>query len=83
MINIENIMQRVVGEAISDGLGYTTVAGSIIMTGLEWFGGIGVNEFLHTIASIGGICFVYYKINHLRVEIKIKKQQLKKLNDEE
>jgi len=71
-------MYKVLGQDLADGLGFSTVAASITMSLIEWFSMISVNEILHSLASVGGLCFLFYKIKHLRVEIKIKKQELKK-----
>jgi len=75
-------MQQQVLESAMDGAGYTTIAGTIIMTGLEWFSGVTINETLHVFASIGGIVFVWYKVKSISIDIKLKKQQHKKNEDE-
>jgi len=73
-------MYRIITDTpIADTLGFSTVGISIGMSILEWFTMINVNEALHFLASAGGLCFLFYKIKNLRFELKVKKEEYKRL----
>jgi len=79
-------MIKLLGDQLADSLGYATVGVSITMSLTEWLTTLPINEVLHVLASIGGLGFLWYKIRHLRLEIKMRKEvlkQLKKSNNEE
>lgn len=70
-------MVKFLGEQLADSLGYGTVAVSITISMIEWITSYNVNEILHVLASIGGLGFLWYKIRHLRIEVKMRKEELK------
>lgn len=72
-------MYKILGQELADSLGFATVGASVGMTILEWFTALNVNEVIHTIASVGGLAFLFYKIKHLRFELKVKKEEYKRL----
>ena len=72
-------MIKLLGEQLADGLGYATVSASVGMSLLEWFTAVNVSEALHILASVGGLGFLWYKIRHLRIEVKMRKEELKQL----
>ena len=73
-------MYRIITDTpLAEVAGFSTVGLSIGMSLLEWFTAINVSETLHIIASIGGLCFLFYKIKHLRFELKVKKEEYKRL----
>ena len=76
-------MYRIITDTpVADTLGFATVGVSVGMSFLEWFTAINVSETLHIIASIGGLCFLWYKIKNLRFELKVKKEEYKRLKED-
>jgi hypothetical protein len=57
--------------------GWTTVAGSVVLSIMEWIGHLTVNDVLQGILLVGSVIFLYYKILNARLDSKIKKKQLK------
>jgi hypothetical protein len=57
--------------------GWTTVAGSVFLSIMEWIGHLTVNDALQGILLVGSVIFLYYKILNARLDSKIKKKQLK------
>ena len=72
-------MQEFIDNPIANLSGWTTVVTSIALSILEIVAKLPVNDILQSIASLGAIVFLYYKIRMIHLDLKLKKEDCKKL----
>jgi hypothetical protein len=70
-------MDNVLDSDLAQAGGYLTWVSTIAMTLLEWVGTLEINDVLQALTALGSLLFLYYKIQNLRLDKKIKERELK------
>jgi hypothetical protein len=70
-------MDNVLDSDLAQAGGYLTWVSTITMTLLEWVGTLEINDVLQALTALGSLLFLYYKIQNLRLDKKIKEKELK------
>lgn len=70
-------MDNVLDSDLAQAGGYLTWVSTIAMTLLEWAGSLEINDVLQGLTALGSLLFLYYKIQNLRLDKKIKEKELK------
>ena len=70
-------MDNVLDSDLAQAGGYLTWVSTIAMTLLEWVGTLEINDVLQALTALGSLLFLYYKIQNLRLDKKIKEKELK------
>jgi hypothetical protein len=70
-------MDNVLDSDLAQAGGYLTWVSTIAMTLLEWVGSLEINDVLQALTALGSLLFLYYKIQNLRLDKKIKEKELK------
>ena len=70
-------MDNVLDSDLAQAGGYLTWVSTITMTLLEWVGTLEINDVLQGLTALGSLLFLYYKIQNLRLDKKIKEKELK------
>ena len=70
-------MDSVLDSDLAQAGGYLTWVSTIAMTLLEWVGTLEINDVLQALTAFGSLLFLYYKVQNLRLDKKIKEKELK------
>lgn len=70
-------MDNVLESDVAQAGGYLTWISTITMAVLEWVGTLEVNDVLQGFTALGSLIFLYYKIQNLRLDKKLKEKDLK------
>ena len=70
-------MDNVLDSDLAQAGGYLTWVSTIAMATLEWVGTLEINDVLQAFTAFGSLLFLYYKIQNLRLDKKIKEKELK------
>ena len=70
-------MDNVLDSDLAQAGGYLTWVSTIAMAILEWVGTLEINDVLQAFTAFGSLLFLYYKIQNLRLDKKIKEKELK------
>jgi hypothetical protein len=70
-------MDNVLDSDLAQAGGYLTWVSTITMALLEWVGSLEINDVLQGLTALGSLLFLYYKIQNLRLDKKIKEKELK------
>ena len=70
-------MDNVLDSDLAQAGGYLTWVSTIAMAILEWVGTLEINDVLQALTAFGSLLFLYYKIQNLRLDKKIKEKELK------
>jgi hypothetical protein len=71
-------MDDILDSDLAQAGGYLTWISTITMTLLEWASSLEVNDILQALTALGSLLFLYYKVQNLRLDKKIKEKELKK-----